>query len=261
MDLRYVSGLPLEEEGERLVSEEIEIPAVDIRTIDQAQDVLLDKISNPKELYYMYRGLSRHSDKEIFETHNLRYDITIIPDLKLGREHNKTVGHYHAKVPGESVSYPEIYEVLHGKAHYLLQKVDFEKEKQEVLDVILVEAHHGNEVIIPPDYGHVTINPGPETLVTANILASNFENIYEPFVKTAGAAYFETANKIIKNKKYSNKLKLRTVKPVSDSDFGINFKKSMYEDCVENPHAYEFLTKPQKYPQEFEKYLKDLKNF
>ncbi len=260
MKLKYISGLPLEEENNCLMSDAIEIPEVDIRTIEQAQDVLMEKVSQPKELYYIYRGLSRHADLEIFKEHNVRYDITVIPAQKIGKEFNKTIGHYHPNVPGSDVSYTEIYEVLHGKVHWLLQKVDFEKEPQEVLDVFLVEAYHGDKVVIPPGFGHISINPGEETLVMANIQASNFEAIYQPVAMAGGGVFFETEKGFLKNKKYKNKFKPVLIKAKKYEGFGFAYHKPMYDSLILHPEAFEFLTRPQKYLKEFEEYIKILKN-
>ncbi len=61
-----------------------------------------------------------------------------------------------ARVPEASLHYPELYEVLKGDANYLLQRA---QNEERVDEVILVKATRGDKVIIPPNYGHVTINP------------------------------------------------------------------------------------------------------
>ncbi len=53
-------------------------------------------------------------------------------------------------------TYSELYEVLERDAHYLLQRA---QNGERVDEVILVKATRGDKVIIPPNYGHVTINP------------------------------------------------------------------------------------------------------
>ncbi|PIR67246.1 glucose-6-phosphate isomerase [bacterium CG_4_10_14_0_2_um_filter_33_32] len=259
MDLEKISGLPIREEQNKLVSDRMNIPEVDIRTIDQAQEVLLRKVDNPEELYYMYRATIKDTDKEAFSDKDLRYDITVIPSFMVGDEFNKTVGHYHPNVFGTEVTYPEIYEVLQGRAHYLLQRVDYEKDPQEVLDPILIEAKVGDKVIIPPGYGHVTINPWPETLIMSNISASNFKSIYEPYAKAVGAIYYETAGgKWVKNNNYKDDFSLRKYHTYNYPGFNISFDKPMYEDYTDNPSNYEFLAKPQDYSKEFEEYLNNL---
>ena len=126
------------------------------------------------ELYYMYRDLFlSRADKEKLLQQGLRYDITIIPPNMLGREYIKTAGHYHPLVPGGSVTYPELYEVLEGEALYLLQN-------QDLSDVVAVYASAGDKVLVPPGYGHITINRSNKTLKMANFVARNFSSLYDP---------------------------------------------------------------------------------
>jgi len=134
------------------------------------EDVLFDKEwydatdARNDDLYYMFRDLAKNdSDLEVIKAHHLRYDITAIPPRMLGSEFTKTVGHYHPKIPGADVSYPEIYQVLEGSAIYLLQKAE-SGDEDIVLDVAVVSAEKGDLVLIPPEYGHVTINAAETTL-------------------------------------------------------------------------------------------------
>jgi len=163
----------------------------DIRRLYDMKEVIYDKefLSQTEniELYYMYRNVFLdESDKKLMEEKNLRYDVTIIPPMKLGKEFVKTAGHYHPFVPGTKITYPEVYEVLEGEAHYLLQK----KEDDKTTDVVLISAEKNDKVIIPPGYAHVTINPSKKLLKMANWVASNFSSVYEPIKKMHGAAYF-----------------------------------------------------------------------
>ncbi|MBP8676814.1 MAG: glucose-6-phosphate isomerase, partial [Methanoculleus sp.] len=98
------------------------IPEPQIRTIEDMRDVLADPgCTSDQPLYFMYRDLARsESDREWLRQHHIRYDITVIPARVICGEYVKTKGHYHPRNPaGEH--YPEIYEVLKGRGHYLLQ--------------------------------------------------------------------------------------------------------------------------------------------
>ena len=130
------------------------LPAPRIRTIGEIRGVLRDPACECREpLYFMYRDLSKSpEDREWLRAEDLRYDITVIPARILCGEYVKTKGHHHPPGPG-GVPYPEIYEVLRGEAHYLLQT-------RAADDVRLVRAAAGDRVLVPPGYGHVTINPG-----------------------------------------------------------------------------------------------------
>jgi glucose-6-phosphate isomerase len=220
----------------------------DIRRLYDMKDVIYDKgfLENAEniELYYMYRDVFLDKkDKKTMEENNLRYDITIIPPMKLGKEFVKTAGHYHPFVPGTKITYPEVYEVLDGEAHYLLQK----KENDKIMDVVLVSAEKNEKVIIPPGYAHVTINPSKNVLKMANWVASNFSSVYEPIKKMQGAAYFETTTGFIKNENYRYLPEIRFLKPKEHRDAGLVRDKDMYYIIRDKPELLGFLTKPQEY--------------
>jgi len=165
----------------------------EIRKLKDMGSVLYDKewakIADPDlELYYMYRGLE--------EKDNMRYDITVINPVMLGEEFNKTKGHTHVSEHGET------YIVLQGKAFYLMQK-------GEVEDIYVVEANQGDQVIIPPFYSHITINPTNQVLKMANWVDKRVEVDYDGIQNRNGAGYFYTTQGWIKNENYSQVPDLR----------------------------------------------------
>ena len=169
----------------------------DIRRLYDMSDVIFDQewlaSAQNFELYYMYRDLYlTRADRDRLLDQGLRYDITVIPPGMLGREYIKTAGHYHPSPPGGRVSYPEIYEVLEGEALYLLQK-------QDLSYVVAVNASSGDKVLVPPDYGHITINRSNKTLKMANFVAREFSSLYEPYRQKGGGAYFFTKDGFVKN--------------------------------------------------------------
>ena len=145
----------------------MEIKKPDIRYLSDMKKVLYDqgwaKSAPDLELYYMYRGIKRKT--------GLRYDITVIPPKMLGKEFVKTKGHEH------SGKYGELYTVLEGEALYLLQK----HKKNKIEDVYAVKAKKRESVIVPPYYGHITINPLKKKLVEANWLCKKCQNLYGLF--------------------------------------------------------------------------------
>lgn len=207
------------------------------------------------ELYYMYRDLSlSKNDAFTIKEHGLRYDITVIPPRMLGNEYVKTAGHYHPTVPGSSITYPEIYEVLKGEAIYLMQKL----ENDRITDVLLVKAEKGDKVIIPPGYGHITINPSNKVLEMANWVA-RFESIYSPIKEKGGGAYFILKKGIVKNVRYNELPEIRPLKPSNLGDIGLHKNKEMYT-LVKDIKKLEFLTQPHEHEWVFE-YIKNGKYF
>ena len=131
--------------------------------------------------------MCRVQDKELIAKYGLRYDVTVIRPGQIGREFIKTAGHYHPLKPQTEFSYPEVYEVLAGKAHYLLQT----EPDEDGIDAILIEAVAGDKVLIPPGYGHITINPGQEYLIMSNWVAADFSSIYGPIKELGGGAFLK----------------------------------------------------------------------
>jgi glucose-6-phosphate isomerase len=227
----------------------------DIRRLYDLRDVAFDTAwfedASDVDAYYMYRDLSlTPTDTDTIKRYQLRYDITIIPPLQMGLELVKTYGHYHSRVnPKLNYTYPEVYEVLDGDAHYMLQHA---QNEHSVDEVILVKATRGDKVIIPPNYGHVTINPSEKTLKMANWVCRSFESLYESYTQSHGGAYYELINgRLLKNRAYDNAPEIRVAYPKETPEHGLVKRKPMYE-LVEELSLLEFLIKPEKHSALFD---------
>jgi len=204
----------------------------DVRTLEQAKPVLYNSdVDAPRELYYMYRNVFLDSHKELFERFGIRYDITVLPPLFIGSEYNKTVGHFHPVVPGTDMTYTEIYEVLYGNAYYML----FNKD-----EVRVVEAKAGDQVIVPPNFGHITINPSEKKpLIMANLVSSNFASEYKEVRERKGGPYYYIKEKSwIKNPYYKKDIQLNIVRPNQ------LFNENIYSMFVRSPTSFNFLRDP-----------------
>lgn len=224
----------------------------DVRVLDEMRSLLLDddfsRSAENRPLYYMYRDLYKEQHKQTIRDRDLRFDITVIPNARLGREYVKTKGHYHPE-NDHGVPYPEMYEVLDGTAHYLLQREDGDS----VDDVILVEASAGDTVIIPPGYGHITINPGTQPLKMANWVSTRFESRYGPIEANDGGAYFETiTDEFVPNKAYGDLPDLRFCDPTTVQELGITPDRPMYE-LIDSPDNLAFLNRPHKFQWLFDR--------
>jgi glucose-6-phosphate isomerase len=227
----------------------------DVRRLYDLNDVICDKAWLAKAenfpLYYMYRDLYlSKADKDRLMDQDLRYDITIIPPKMLGREYIKTAGHYHPQAPGTSVSYPELYEVLEGEALYLLQNKDLS-------DAVVIYASAGDRVLVPPDYGHVTVNRSNKTLRMSNFVARSFSSIYEPFKEMGGATYFCTTEGFVENKKYPRIPELRRVDAPDSRKLkalGLTKGKEMYP-LMKDVESLDYLFHPGEHMDLFTEFL------
>jgi len=219
-----------------------ELPEPSVRTIGEMRSVLAEpECACEGSLYFMYRDLARSdADWQWLHAHHLRYDLTVIPPWDICGEYVKTKGHYHPK-NAQGVGYPEIYEVLEGTVHYLLQS-------RTPDDVALISADAGDIVIIPPGYGHVSINPSSEmTLSMANIVSTAFESEYQQYENLQGAAYYEmVGGELKKNPQYPGVPPARWLDAASGRGKHRFWKGPIYT-LIGNEDALAFLNHPEQY--------------
>ncbi|MFP4232774.1 MAG: glucose-6-phosphate isomerase family protein [Candidatus Aenigmatarchaeota archaeon] len=221
----------------------------DVRMLYDMEEVVYDKQwlegADNVPLYFMYRDICNSEDEKKINERDLRYDITVIPPQMLGEEYVKTKGHFHPKA--KTLTYPELYEVLEGEAHYFLQI-----GKKKVERTVLIRAKKGDKVIIPPGYGHVTINPSSEELKMANWVCRNFDSIYQPILEKNGAAWFELESGFVRNDNYRKVPELEVFE-ASEND---PFERGIYE-LIKEPGKLDFLISPEENKEVF----KDLEFF
>lgn len=175
-------------------------------------------IKKDEVFYTVYRNLEVIDGK-------IRYDVTEIPARPAGgpagprgeNECRKTFGHYHKKPPASPSQggLPEIYEVLEGRAFFLLQLPASPEDQSNIKEAYIAEASAGEKAIIPPEFGHLTINVGESTLVLANWIGLS-EYDYDAYKKYRGGCYYvldKGANiEFEKNKNYSHVPELKKLK-------------------------------------------------
>jgi glucose-6-phosphate isomerase len=185
-------------------------------------------------LYYMYRDAILKQHLKLFRKKKVRFDITVMTPLVIGEELNKTLGHYHPNAV-DTLSYPEIYQVLYGHASYLLQK----EERGTISDFKIVEVWAGDALLIPPNYGHVTVNSGETILIMVNLVSDTFTSVYENFISKVGAAYYLLkGGRLVPNPNYSKLPEPR----FSKEHFVVS--KDLYTDFISCPNCFSYLNDP-----------------
>ncbi|HHX86852.1 MAG TPA: glucose-6-phosphate isomerase [Firmicutes bacterium] len=234
----------------------------DVRLRQGMAEVLFNPQSDDlDELYYMYRGVAREEDREGIRSRGLRYDITVIRSGTLGNEYIKTAGHYHPLKPGTPVTYPEVYEVLHGRAHYLLQRPCPDHIDQIEL-IILITARPGDKVLIPPGFGHITINSGDDILIMSNWVAAEFSSVYEPYRSQGGGGYFELqgdgGSEFVPNNRYRRLPPLHRSPVATYPEFNLITGLPIYRVYQNEPGSLDYLVNPENYQEQFAEYLKTI---
>ncbi len=183
------------------------------------------------EMYYMYR--------EVVKKNDVRYDITVIPHREINGECAKTHGHDHP-VSKDGVNYPEVYQVIRGSAVFMLQR----ENRNGSVSVRIIRGKPGDVLLIPPGWGHVTVNPGDDTLVLSNVVSTRFESDYSTFKKSRGPAYHYMKNgEIIQNTNYVIKDVQRETADEHNKRYGFS-KDDLLDEIINRPERLEFLNSP-----------------
>ncbi|MBD3209752.1 glucose-6-phosphate isomerase [Candidatus Micrarchaeota archaeon] len=203
-----------------------------VRTAKDLEKTLYEnKIEQDYDVYYMFRN--------VYTSEDLRFDITLIPAGELGLEKPKTFGHFHPKSESGK-AYPEVYQVLKGDALFLLQK----NLPGGRVDVVMVDAKEGDVVLIPPEYGHVSINKGEEDLVLANLVYDKFSSLYEDHGKNRGAAYYYLKDgELVQNSNYIVESNERITAEELNERYGFSCQDILAEFYRE-PQKFGFLENP-----------------
>lgn len=205
-----------------------------------------EEAAGNRDIYFMYReGYRSKADHDVMKAHRIRFDITQIPPGRLGAEYVKTMGHYHPKTsetPG-SLSYPEVYQVIAGRATYLMQK-------QDMSAFFVIDAKAGDVVLIPPGFGHVTINASDEELLMSNWVSDTFRSDYGTILENHGFAYYLTEEGFVPNAFYARPRmpfpEISFMKPSDHPEFGLFCGTDMY-DLIRTPEMLSFLQFPENF--------------
>lgn len=236
------------------------IPSV--RIVQDMEETILNqewaKKNKTQPLYYMYRDLAENDeDAQKIKKYNLRFDILDSVPVSLGKEYNKTAGHYHSRVAGTDFTYPEVYELINGEMYYLIQRVEGDK----VIDVYAVRASPSDKVIVPSNYGHFSIFLSPERIRESNWTSASSISDYESIKQKHGAAYYALIDKKekdgvrwIKNENYSFVPPLRFSAPTNFEDIGLKKNVNMY-NLVKNLGKLDYLNNPQNYLELWQRVL------
>jgi glucose-6-phosphate isomerase len=231
------------ETGELEFGDEVAVEGTGERRFSELRDVLADPDALDDEhdspAYLLYRGVHCPSDAHVLADHGLRFDLTVALPGEIGGELTKTAGHVHNAAP-DGVGYPEIYDVIHGHAAFILQD-------DEPLNVAIVICGPGERILIPPGASHLTVNIGREPLVVADLVAIASQNNYGELRTRRGAAVhlFRDGDAWTEqiNPAYPTTPVWRVLDGTRIGDFAPG-EGPIYPDAVGNPDDYRYLTAP-----------------
>lgn len=221
-------------------------PTVENRRLDDIRKNLMDPTCNgPEVVYSIAMDVGRNKDKQSMLDRNLLYGAVTYAKGTLGKEPVRSQGHIHAVSNSCGMSTCEVYEIWSGAAYIYMQ----ETAQNNPGRCFAVYARPGDVVIVPPNWAHATIVADVEQNLTFGAwCVRDYGFDYDDVRAHHGVAWFPTVeNKQIKfianDKYYKNKLVIKNAR--SYPEFKIEKGIPIYQQFIDNPDKFLFVSKPQ----------------
>lgn len=221
-------------------------PIVENRSLDSIRANLMDPTcSGPETVYSIAMDVGQKVDKEAMLERNLLYGAVTYAKGTLGKEPVRSQGHIHAISKSCGMSTCEVYEIWSGEAYIYMQ----ESAKDYPGRCFAVHAKPGEVVIVPPGWAHCTIvGDVNKNLTFGAWCVRDFGFDYQDVRVHKGVAWFpivkEDGIEFVKNDNYSD-CEVVVKRPREYKEFGIEKNKSIYQQFVENPDKFYFVSQPQ----------------
>jgi glucose-6-phosphate isomerase len=190
--------------------------------------------------YWAFSGVAEDVHRGQLRELPLSYDVTVLSPNPMGWECCKTHGHVHASSAGDLPGYPELYEVLEGKAGFLVQDL---LPGPRASQVTMITASAGDTVVIPPGLHHATINLGASTLVVCDLVARSSDDDYRHLREAHGMAYFVgQQGDVVPNRRYRD---LPPLVWVAAASWSRAPQGPIYQLLVDDPDALAWLWRPE----------------
>lgn len=215
--------------------------------------------------YRMWNGVRAVGDGHLSGL-ALRYELTQMNGRPLGAEAAKTFGHVHVRPSGVALGYPEIVEVLHGRALFLIQDLRPSPEAGRESDAAaghrerrsvgswLVRVGAGERIVLPPELAHVTIDAGRGPLVFSDIIDRRARGIYDEVRAAHGFAWFVGSDgALARNPSYGEAAEPLEVSAAEWSgelvrDRRAGHHRSLYDQFRDDPTSFAWLSEPTRFP-------------
>jgi glucose-6-phosphate isomerase, archaeal len=195
--------------------------------------------------YRMLNGV-READDIRLQGNPLRYELTIMGGRPIGSEAAKTFGHVHVRPAGAMLGYPEVVEVVHGEAGFLIQDLRASPDGPMSTAAWLVRARPGDWLILPPELAHVTIDLGAGPLVFSDVIDRRAAGLYSGVAEARGFAWYVGRDgRLWRNPHYVEVPRLIEVDAVEWSGPAAG---TLYRTFRQDPDSFAWLSDPATFP-------------
>jgi oxalate decarboxylase/phosphoglucose isomerase-like protein (cupin superfamily) len=247
-DLTSLTGLPLTlRAGQARLGPSLLVEEDKVRRLSELGRVTAEPPgrSGRRIEYQMLNGVRQSGDSHL-DGLALRYELTAMAGRPIGWEAAKTAGHVHVRPAGSATGYPEIVEVLHGEAGFLIQDLTAGPSGPVSEHAWLVRARPGDWVILPPELAHVTIDLGAGPLVFSDVIDRRATGVYSGVADARGFAWYVGADGGLRaNPRYERH---PAVIEVSAQDWSGPPAGRLYEVFRDDPTVLSWLSEPSRFP-------------
>ena len=220
-------------------------PEPELRTLDAIRPSLMDPTCDgPDIVYAIAMDVGRTQDLPAMVERDLLYGVVTYSKGLLGAEPVRSQGHIHAVSPSCGLSTCEVYEIWSGAAYIYMQ----ESGKDDPGRCFAVYAEPGDVVIVPPGWVHATIvGDVSQNLTFGAWCVRDYGFDYDDVRAHKGIAWFpqviEGRCEWVANETYKpSEIVVGT--PRDYTEFGLRRGVPIYQQFVENPDLFLFVSKP-----------------
>jgi len=256
INLEDKCGLPVflnSETCEYMMGEQLNDTGYRTRKLNDLAGVWANPVEENDAVAYRYTtGLWLHEDERTWRNSNIIYGIVSFMPGTHGGEYVKSSGQYHPIVPPNKSASPEVYTVLYGTGHFMLQRAAPPYDVIE--DAVLVKVKAGETFVVPPDYGHLQINPSKEPLIFSYVVMDGMSGVYDPYKEKQGAMYYEMdseneSDRYVFNSNYPERVPLRVINAGDICQLPYLNGNVNYHTVKENINKLEFITDTDIFPE------------
>ncbi len=248
-DVSTLAGLPVSLHGGLVrLDDEVVVEEDAVRRLSELERVAREPVGRDgsRVEYRMLNGVRLAGDDHL-EGLALRYELTAMTGRPIGWEAAKTAGHVHVRPDGARLGYPEVVEVLHGVAGFLIQDLSIEEAGPSSTRAWLVRAHAGDRVVFPPMLAHVTINLGAGPLLFSDVIDRRASGIYSDVAAARGFAWYVGADGSTEaNPRY---LEHPPLEEIGAGDWSSPVSTPLYRAFSADPNAFGWLSDPDRFPE------------
>jgi glucose-6-phosphate isomerase, archaeal len=223
-------------------------PKPEYRRLDDIRRSLRDPgCTGPDPVYAIAMDVGRVHDAEELRRRMLLFGVVAFAAGTLGDEPVRSQGHVHTMAPHCGWSTPELFEIWEGRAVVYAQESTGDTPGR----CIAIEAGIGEQVVVPPAWGHAVINATPfARMVFGAWCDRQYGFAYDAIRAHGGLAWFPVVRSTHieweRNPAYHDSQLVRR-RSRDYPELGVLANVPIYLQFVRNPESVQWVSEPARY--------------